>query len=280
MLGVNISDFAVTNADVLVGDYGGYPTVDTHIVTTAYDFSWPSGQDISSQLLDTGLCMTVLSTPTDMPVSLTNAYTNDQVNNASCIPVLGQACVGAILRGHQSSSGGILGVCQAPPVIWSDLAECQSTLGYVQATSGVFGMLTTPLLFSNESSNATTTTTHDWARGRGWFGSFSSPQNGSASPAYYTAANRLHIVMVTTPPLQQGTSASSRSTDGSGYVQVPELLCMRVNATQLLTPDPNGDGVTWTSEAVMENMGGLVQTTAAGALSMWVLTALAFYLAV
>ena len=75
-------------------------------MSTTWDFSWPadSGNNISSALSDLPgpLCITTLATANlgagpDFPVNVTNAYTEDDTDNTSCVPVLGEECVRALL---------------------------------------------------------------------------------------------------------------------------------------------------------------------------------------
>ena len=63
-----------------------------------------SGNNISSALGDLPgpLCITTLATANlgagpDFPVNVTNAYTEDDTDNTSCVPVLGEECVRALL---------------------------------------------------------------------------------------------------------------------------------------------------------------------------------------
>lgn len=212
------------------------------MVSTAYDFS--GSEDLSDQLNQTasGFCLSVVSWD-DLPVNITNTFTTEDANDTSCIPVLGQACVDAILSNGSNFRGP---ACAGPKTLWSELPECQNTLGYVESTDQGFGTLSFSRGLGNNSHNGTGAFGH----GQGWFGAFSAAQNGSGSPAYYTAVNQLQIAMA--------SAVLSLKNDG-GYLEGAELLCMRVNATRLPTKDTNDDGTTWTSEAVMESMAGLVR---------------------
>lgn len=67
------------------------------------------------------------------------------------------------------------------------------------------------------------------------------------------------------------SNGESESTEATGYTQGPALLCMRVNTTQLPTGDTDGDGVTWTSEAVLESIGSSVNRSA-----VWVWSVVTF----
>ncbi|KAI1774334.1 hypothetical protein F4818DRAFT_452363 [Hypoxylon cercidicola] len=260
-LGINVSDFSTPNAK------GFDPARDPHVVTSTYDFNWPGGGNFSAALgmPNAGICVTVVDSPTDMPVNVTNAYTEDDTNSGSCVGTLGQACVDAILsEGRRASVSQ--GICTAPAESWFQLPECQSTLGYAGITHRSSGLATRGLGFL--SSNATVAA-HD---GEAWYGWFSAPQYGSGSVDYYASVNRLHIAMVNPVfPIDEWLG---------GFSQGPELLCMRVNATKLPTRDPNGDGVTWTSEAVLESdeesIGSLVKLDRAWVLFTMTLFSLAF----
>ncbi|KAI0436861.1 hypothetical protein F4803DRAFT_571819 [Xylaria telfairii] len=250
---INVSDFAAPDAepDPAAGDFE--KTVDSHIVTTSYDFNWSGPKAWSTEIngTSTRFCLTVVDTLMDLPANVTNAYTKDDTSSTSCVSTLGQACVDAIL-----ATGNFIGdprnqPCQGPSRGWSSIPECHSTLGYIRTVSHYFDTVTSSRGFGN-SSNQTATTA--FRNGEGWFGYFSSPQNGSGSNEYYTAMNRLHIAMINTLLAPQGTF-------DDGFTQNTQLLCMRVNATKLSTVDTNGDGVTLTSEAVLESTGYSVQRT-------------------
>ncbi|KAJ8115532.1 hypothetical protein ONZ43_g4650 [Nemania bipapillata] len=254
-LGVNVSDFAAPNAK---SDYGSDAAVDPHIVTTSYDFNWSGSKYWPFRLNGTtsSYCFTVADSLTDLPANVTNAYTEEDTDSSSCVSTLGQACVDAILASGRFSGGANTSLCLGPSQVWSSFPACQSTLGYTNTVSHGFSLSTGGRTSSN--NNNTNTTTNAFLNGGGWFGFTSGPQNGSGSNEYYTAMNRLHIAMVT------AVIAPGDDLD-AGYTQDPHLLCMRVNATKLSTKDTNGDGVTWTSEAVLESKGYSIQRTPAWA---------------
>ncbi|KAI0968083.1 hypothetical protein F4678DRAFT_474917 [Xylaria arbuscula] len=250
---INVSDFVPSDALADLTSYGSDETVDTHIVTTSYDFSWSSPENLTSELNSSiaSFCLTVATSLTDLPANVTNAYTEQDTNSTSCVPALGQACVDAILATEKFEGDPVYGNCRAPSQLWSELPQCQNTLGYVYNVSHGFTLLTGSRGFSNRTSQNATA---DFKNGGGWFGYISSPVNGSGSNEYYTAINRLHIAMINPLLAYDGDF-------DSGFSQDPQLLCMRVNATMLPTKDTNGDGVTWTSEAVLESAGNSVQRT-------------------
>ncbi|KAI1826871.1 hypothetical protein F4861DRAFT_495488 [Xylaria intraflava] len=233
---INVSDFAAPNA-IPDPTLGTYPTVDPHIVTTSYDFTWSGPKNWSTELqgLEDRFCLAVVDF-TDLPVNVTNGFTESDTNSTSCVPALGQDCVNAILSASQSKQPFAGPSCNID-LNWSEFPECQNTLGYADKVTK-FSLSSFMPGFSEEIGKNITT---DFINGRGWYGYVSPPQNGSGSSAYYTALNRLHIAAIN-PLLSAGV----------GLTQGPELLCMRVNATALPTGDTNGDGVTLTSEAVLE----------------------------
>ncbi|KAI0381290.1 hypothetical protein F5Y04DRAFT_79666 [Hypomontagnella monticulosa] len=235
---VNVTDFPAPGAE-------NEKVADPHVVSTTYDFSWPGGGNLTSQLNDpsAGLCLAFVDSPSDPPVNVTNAYTEDDTKSPSCAHALGKECALAILtKGRITGSPGSKN-CKGPATSWFDLPECRSTLGYALTSYGIGNIATFGIGFEN----GTTTNNTYRQSGDGWAGTFSDIQSGSGSKAYYTAANRLHIVMLN-PILPTGEG------DGA-FAQATELYCMRVNATQLPTKGPNGDGVPFTSEVVMGGAG-------------------------
>ncbi|TGJ76835.1 hypothetical protein E0Z10_g10805 [Xylaria hypoxylon] len=246
---INVSDFTAPNSTT----DGSDEPVDTHLVTTTYDFNWPVSDELSTKLNSSTarFCLTMANFH-DLPVNVTNAYTDNDSNSPSCASTLGQACVDAILKGGSFQGDAESGYCQGPSQIWSSIPECQNTLGYTSTVSHGFSLNTFSRGFGNQT---TQNATKIFTSGGGWSGYFSSPQNSSGSNEYYTDMNRLHIVMV------NALLPASTSFEG-GYSEGTQLLCMRVNTTKLPTHDTNGDGVTWTSEAVLESaasMGYLAQ---------------------
>ncbi|KAI1872851.1 uncharacterized protein JN550_003725 [Neoarthrinium moseri] len=253
---VNISEYAMPDNEKKGA------AVDSRIISTAYDFSWAGAGDMSSQLdlSEGGLCFTIMDAPKDFPVNVTNSYTKDDVNSASCNPVLGQACVDAIVSQANRETGSPVR-CSAPQRSWYALPECQSTLGYTDTVLGTWGAVTFSYGFFNHSSNST----NSWENGEGWYGSFSAPQNRSGGAEYYTATNRLQIILVN--PIVRGPG-SSGTLENAPYIQGPQLSCMRVNTTKLPTGDLDGNGVVLTSEAVMQSVGVSLMHTAVSSRSL------------
>ncbi|KAF2967597.1 hypothetical protein GQX73_g5985 [Xylaria multiplex] len=251
---VNVSDFAAPNSTT--GETG-----DIHLVTTSYDFNWPDSDELSTELNSstTRFCLTMADLH-DLPVNVTNAYTENDTNSTSCVSTLGQACVDAILKGGSFRGDAASRYCQGPSQVWSNIPECQDTLGYTSKVAHSFSLDTISRGFNNHTAQNATKV---FINGGGWSGYFSSPQNSSGSNTYYTAMNRLHIVMI------NALRASSTGFE-DGYSQGIQLFCMRVNATKLPTDDTNGDGVAWTSEGVLESAASMAQRTLNWAsLPMW-----------
>ncbi|KAF7536135.1 hypothetical protein G7054_g4776 [Neopestalotiopsis clavispora] len=254
---VNISDVATPNAQV-------DKISDAHIVSTSYDFSWPETQEIPAELNNTSsaLCITIADAPVDMPVNVTNAYTEDDAGSASCVHALGQACVDAILasagRPVTSEAGPM---CSAPRESWAELDECRNTLEYASKSGGSERFFATSSFNVSYYGGSSNGSAGGLASGEGIFGTFSAAQNGSGSAEYYTAANRLQIMMIN-PILQ--------SSGGFEYAAGAGLYCMRVNTTKLPGYDAESDDVTWTSEAVLDSLGTSIQAHAVGAVSLMV----------
>ncbi|KAI1295931.1 hypothetical protein F5Y03DRAFT_410373 [Xylaria venustula] len=232
VVGINVSDFPPSSALAdLTSD--GSNTLDAHIVTTSYNFSWSSPENCTSELNSSiaSFCLTVATSLIDLPANATNTSTEQDTNSASCVSALGQAGVDAILAIEKFEDDPVYGNCRSPSKLWSELPECQNTLGYTYNVSHSLDLLTGSREFSNRTSQNATA---DFKNGAGWFGYISSAVNSSGSNEYYTAMNRLHIAMVN--PLL----AYDGDFDG-GFLQDAQLLCMRVNATTLPTKDTNGD---------------------------------------
>ncbi|KAF3807736.1 hypothetical protein GCG54_00007469 [Colletotrichum gloeosporioides] len=118
--GINVTD-AVTGAE--------QPVENPSYVSTTWDFAWSSGGNIPQALGNsTGpLCVSILDIVA-YPANVTNLYTDENANNTDCTPILGEACVRAILREGSNFSRGIR--CNSPRTSWGTLPECNNTLGY------------------------------------------------------------------------------------------------------------------------------------------------------
>lgn len=252
-----------------------YKAVDPHLVSTSYDFTWSDPVPASLANAWSGLCITA-SDATDMPANVTNTLTYDEdgeSDSADCTLALGQSCVDAILAAAGTPVATENGtVCNSPTMTsWAALDACAGTLGYnARANGRLAGSENTwGLGFYNSANTSSSSngTTPRRAResGEGFYGHFSGAQNGSDVTEYYSAANRLQIMLVN-PMLQMDSGVGG---EGGSFATGPGLYCMRVNATKLPTKDTDGDGVAFTSEAVLEESAGTsVQGRAVGAFSV------------
>ena len=208
------------------------------MISTVYDFSWETNGNLSEALGgDNGtFCITVQG-DLNMPVNVTNLYTDANGNSTSCEPILGQECVDAILADDDglSSSGEY---CKGPRTIWYQLKECQATLGFAASIKGGPSYTTASFEFNGTIADNTTS---GWKSDQGFFGTLTSVVNGSLSLPYFSATNQLRIISVNT---QLPTN--------NGFTGGPELLCMRVNATGLGNNDENSDGIATVDENIFK----------------------------
>lgn len=117
-----MSDFAVPHARL-----ADKPDVIPHMVTTTYDFSWPSGGNMSSQLNDTSpFCIATEHSYKGLARNVTNAFGESGVLNTDCTPALGAACVSAILEQDILVNG----TCKHPDTNWANLPACADSFGY------------------------------------------------------------------------------------------------------------------------------------------------------
>jgi hypothetical protein len=235
-----VSDFAAPNSGGLDDKP---PPSDPHVVSTTYDFSWSAGDTLTALDNATTVCFTDMIRA-DFPANVSNGFTESQGNNPSCEPVLGKACVDAVL----ANSGKVIddGGCSAPPLGWWSLKECYDTLRYSEMAGNRHnGMATFPFPVVNPvlngTSNSTQRTRPSWTSGGMVYNRLSEPYPSTNNSEYLGAMNQLHILlMVTRVPGQPG----------HGNIDLSQLLCMRVNASKLTTnADRNNDGFTSTSEA-------------------------------
>ncbi|KAI6081411.1 hypothetical protein F4821DRAFT_264968 [Hypoxylon rubiginosum] len=256
---INVSNIAAPGAEP--EDGGIRATVDPHVVSTTFDFSWPGSGNFSSAFggMWKPLCLSDLGSLdpvypsaswTDLPVNVTNGYTEDDTDSTSCVPALGQACVDAMLAAR---GGAIYAIpdgtgpgCLPGAKSWQDLPECASTFGYSASVGQPLSQSLNGLRLDNTSSANTSDPRAEWTSGSGFYGWVSGPQNGSGSQAYYTATNQLRVLMI---------NANLNGANNSEVVGGPQLLCTRVNATKLPDVDGDGDGTVLTSEAVLESYG-------------------------
>ncbi|KAH8884420.1 hypothetical protein GQ53DRAFT_829887 [Thozetella sp. PMI_491] len=219
---VNVTNFAAP--DGIDADQG---VTDPHYITTTHDLSWDGKYNFSEALGGdrNNFCFYVVD-PIDYPVNITDTYTDDQADSSDCTPVLGEACVSAILS--RAKNAIVPKQCSSVG-FWSEFPECAGTLGYARQVTGVFAT-------SGSGWDLSNTTSQMHENGKGFFGYWSDQQSGTNETKYLQQTNQLQMVLL--------------------YGQLPtgkvaELLCTRVNSTKLAeSSDLNNDGVTLTSEAL------------------------------
>ncbi|KZL81590.1 hypothetical protein CI238_10632 [Colletotrichum incanum] len=189
-----------------------------HLISTSYDFLWPSGGSMSEALpsSNNAFCVTVLFRP-QYPANVSGLYTEDKSNSTSCEPVLGPDCVAAVLRGSSRQS---LTECREPVTSWNNIPECYNTLGWgpgsyttLLSTLDINGKISSPFDMGTAVRNESTMR----SSGEGFYGLSTGVIDGSmVSEMYLEATNQLHIMMI-----DSVNKETSRK----------DLLCMRVNAT-------------------------------------------------
>jgi hypothetical protein len=192
----------------------------------AYDFTWPGGGSIKSALnfSKDAFCITNLGIE-GMPANVTNTYTENNAGSTSCAPMLGDRCVIAITNTIGSLPGE--GGCYSSLESFYTLPECASTLGYAYSqTPRHRALIETTNLNSNSSSDSHLSGAAVW-------GSLTDASNGTNTSNYEAVVNQLQIIMIT--PVV------------NGFRPTPQLLCMRVNTSQLVeigvnTSQGNGGG--------------------------------------
>ncbi|KAI1805973.1 hypothetical protein F4811DRAFT_513232 [Daldinia bambusicola] len=241
---INVSDVAAPHAESQPPSPRDEQIADPHVASTTYDFTWSTSGNMSSALggAPGPLCLTRLGDWVDLPVNVTNKYTEDAAQSTSCAPVLGQACVDAIL---EDEKGGASNSCSREQRrLWSEIPECRSSFGYSRAASRSFETLSAGVpVYDNRTTNDTSDDVF-WESGQAFYRNVSEPLSGSRSKTFLQNSNRLHVLLVgamVPDPRNPKFAALER-----------DLLCMRVNATTLPEVDPNGDGYSLTSEVVLE----------------------------
>ncbi|KAK2751216.1 hypothetical protein CKAH01_06402 [Colletotrichum kahawae] len=233
--GINVTD-AVTGAE--------QPVENPSFVSTTWDFSWSSGGNISQALGNsTGpLCVSFLNVMA-YPANVTNLYTDENINSTDCTPILGEACVLAILREGSNFSRGI--TCNSPEKSWSTLPECNNTLGYAVNErlderlfnrtfgGGIATANLNPDPFNSPSANtsAESNRTFGITSGKGFMGSHSGViPEANATDTYLAAANSLQLLMI-----------SHGFGNGSSLGET-QLYCMRANTTKLPVDENENEG--------------------------------------
>ncbi|KAI1273890.1 hypothetical protein F5Y07DRAFT_375449 [Xylaria sp. FL0933] len=230
---VNVTDFSTPNAVAQLQVAGGYSPatfIDPHVVNTVYEFMAP-GMNISSALndsVDAPFCISNAHI-IGMPANVTNTYTDDNTRSIDCTPALGAGCVSAILGTTRRSQNK----CFSSGESWFNLNACADTLGYAasQTPKHQTGISTVNVNTANSTLLSTT----------GFWGAMSDTHNGTSATTYEAAVNQLQVMMITRP-----------SADDSNIPE-SQLLCMRVNTTQLVPKDPGSgdDGDNDTGGAIL-----------------------------
>ncbi|RYP32498.1 hypothetical protein DL767_005187 [Monosporascus sp. MG133] len=237
---INISSIEAPDADS-----DGDAIADPHITSVTYDFSWPAGGNISTALDGASgpLCLMTLQDTVDLPVAATNGYTEDDGDSTSCEPVLGRECVAALLAQVPTPRGTN---CMLPTrTPWSEVPECRDSLGAFHPFGQSFMSWPLGSNVSDDSGGGR----REWLSGQAFYGNVSGPLDGGDSRLYNYMANRVHMMLM---------SVELPARDEGQTVGGPELLCMRVNATELPEVDTDGDGVAFTYETVLESKGAQI----------------------
>lgn len=232
--GINVTD-AVTGAE--------QPVENPSFVSTTWDFTWSSGGNISQALGNSAgpLCLSILHVMA-YPANVTNLYTDENTNSTDCTPILGEACVRAILGEGSNFSSGIK--CNSPGKSWSRLPECNNTLGYAakerldeKLFNRTFGggvatanLNPDPFNSPNANTSAERNRTFGITSGKGFMGLHSGVIPGAnATDTYLAAANSLQLLMIS-----HGF--------GSRSLGETQLHCMRANTTKLPVDEDENEG--------------------------------------
>jgi hypothetical protein len=102
----------------------------------AYDFSWPGGGTLAStpaaaQTPNGTYCATVTYS-WGTAKNVTDKYTSAHTNSTDCTPVLGSACIAAILSGSSQNDDGSRDGCWDR--LWSHYPACADTFGMAEYT--------------------------------------------------------------------------------------------------------------------------------------------------
>jgi hypothetical protein len=209
-----VSEFAVPHARL-----ADKPDTIPHMVITTFDFNWPSGGNVSSQINDTGpFCIATEYAYSGLAKNVTNAFGDDDADSTDCTPALGSACISAILQQEILVNG----TCKHPDTTWARLPACADSFGYSvdeRKTSAILrgvGDL-------NAASNATAV--NRWQYKSGDLISFSTtsifdPGAEDGGRVFRNESRALQVIMVKTNASDVGQEAVS-------------LLCMRVDTEDI-----------------------------------------------
>ncbi|KAM7186369.1 hypothetical protein V8F33_011842 [Rhypophila sp. PSN 637] len=226
---VNITDVALPNAKITYPQAGdGSP--DSRGLVVSYDLVWPEWGVLSDTLSRYAphLCAAVPITVSRLP-NVTNAWPEDNTESPDCAPVLGKACVDAILETAAKSNDESMDIACRLGTSWDLLPECKDVL-YEEARpvrdygsrDGWIGSITRGIMpvESGETING---------------GLMNYVYDGkNTSSLYESAVTMLHILLLhSTPPPKSNVSARE-----------PFLACMRVKTDKLPVRDDteNGNG--------------------------------------
>ena len=187
-----------------------------------YDFSWPGGGNLVSaaKRLNGTYCATAMFS-WGTAKNITDKYTEENTKSTDCTPVLGEACVKAILtssaKGDDKASQGCW------DRLWSQYPECADTFGIEEYSP--YGShrlilqtydLTSQYTKSGEPFHVITT------------GGDDSSNDASLPGLYESAVNMLQVVLLR-PPLWLPNET-----------WYPTLNCMRVNTKEVVDVGSGG----------------------------------------
>ncbi|KAK5634913.1 hypothetical protein RRF57_010625 [Xylaria bambusicola] len=167
------------------------PFVDPHVMHTTYDFSWPEGAYL---------------------ISISNSYTEDNTDSTDCTPMWAPGACRAIPPprrgpGLRFYCGKLRGARRAP-LIYTNPFNNKNLGGNKRA-----------FLYSTEGSDSTSGE-HFWV-------ATSVAYNGTNTPVYYSAANKLQVMMLA--PIISN-------------ITYPQFLCTRVSTPPFSGKIPKNDG--------------------------------------
>ncbi|KAM7187609.1 hypothetical protein V8F20_010893 [Naviculisporaceae sp. PSN 640] len=215
---VNITDIPVPDkeTDFPVGKPSS-KSPDTRALRITYDLSWPGGRSLRDTIANDSprLCVSFPYTIGSMP-NVTNNWPEANTDSPDCGPVLGQACVDAILK---TSSEPDANFCNGGRA-WSELPECQSSFGYhYHHRDSPFGWYNTldmgidPEVTSGERFN--------------WIG-YTYDRASYNQSLYESAVNMLQIVLFQSEAPRSGGLNQTVMKESR-----PVLACMRVRTDKL-----------------------------------------------
>ena len=212
--GVNVSDFLISDSEsVLRNNPGG----GTNIVATSYDLSWPGGGNISAETSSSSsndsrpLCATSVVRQF-YAANVTNAFTDDDSDSTSCEPVLGEACIDALLGQEIATEDGCV-----RPDLWSRIPECYSSFGYTaEELENPTWVVTQNLTSRGDDEGGVEYASGD--RFMTYATQPFDPDSDEDEDIYERSARRLQLLLLQT-------------TNGQGS-RASELLCMRVDTDE------------------------------------------------